>query len=154
MKNQKNTKKNEQKLEFFTVDGENLKKIYIHEPTISAGFPSPADDYIDTELNLHKYLVKHPAATYFVRASGYSMEKAGIYDGDLLVVDKSQEAKNRDIVIAYVNGEFTVKRYIIEKTKVILKAESNSKIYSNIEINEETEFEIWGVVTYTIHKNK
>ena len=129
-------------------------KLPLLADSVSAGFPSPADDYIDTELNLHKYLVKHPAATYFVRASGYSMEKAGIYDGDLLVVDKSQEVKNRDIVIAYVNGEFTVKRYIVEKTKIILKAESNSKMYSNIEINEDAEFEVWGVVTYTIHKNK
>tara|TARA_B100000965_G_C19467634_1_gene702640 strand:+ start:313 stop:777 length:465 start_codon:yes stop_codon:yes gene_type:complete len=154
MKNQNNIKKKNEKLEFYTLDGESLKKIYIHEPTISAGFPSPAEDYIDIDLNLHKYLVKHPAATYFVRASGYSMEEAGIYDGDLLVVDKSIEVKNKDIIIAYVNGEFTVKRYIKEKEKIILKPESKSKTYLNININETIDFEIWGVVTFTIHKNK
>ena len=146
--------KNKSKITFYTLEGESLKEIYIHEPTISAGFPSPAEDHVDTELNLHKYLVKHPAATYFVRASGYSMEGAGIYDGDLLVIDKSVEVKNKDIVIAYINGEFTVKRYIKEKNKIFLKPESNSQRYSTIEINKETDFEIWGVVTFTIHKNK
>ena len=143
-----------EKLEFFTLDGDSLKQIYIYEPTVSAGFPSPAEDYLDTDLNLHKYLVKHPAATFFVRAKGYSMDDAGISDGDLLVIDKSVEVKNRDIIIACLNGEFTVKRYIKEKHKTYLQAENKSGSYPNIDISMEMDFEVWGVVTYTIHKNR
>jgi len=148
-----NKKQQKELLEFYTLDGNSLKQIYIYEPTVSAGFPSPAEDYLDTDLNLHKYLVKHPAATFFVRAKGYSMEDAGISDGDLLVVDKSVEAKNKDIVIACLDGEFTVKRYIKEKQKIYLQAENKTREYPNIKITKEIDFEVWGVVTYTIHKN-
>ena len=150
-----NIKKNKKEsLEFYTLDGDSLKQIYIYEPTVSAGFPSPAEDYLDTDLNLHKYLVKHPAATFFVRAKGYSMEEAGICDGDLLVIDKSIDAKNKDIVVACLNGEFTVKRYINNNKKIYLKAENRVGTYPDIKITEEMDFEIWGVVTYTIHKNR
>ena len=122
--------------------------------SVSAGFPSPATDYMENKLDLNEYLVKHPAATFFVRAKGYSMEEAGICDGDLLVVDKSIEVKNRDIVIACLDGEFTVKRYINNNKKIYLKAENRSGSYPNIKITEEMGFEIWGVVTHTIHKNR
>ena len=104
------TKKEE--LAFYSLNNDNLKKIHVYEGGVSAGFPSPADDYLDVDLNLHQYLVKHPASTFFIIAKGHSMEKAGIGDEDLLVVDKSLEAKSNDIVIAVVNGEFTVKRYL------------------------------------------
>ena len=138
---------------FYTLDGESLKQIYIYEPGVSAGFPSPAEDYLDTDLNLHKYLVKHPTATFFVRARGHSMKNAGISDGDLLVIDKSLEAKHKDIIIASLNGEFTVKRYMVKEKKIFLQAENSSHHYPNIEITEEMDFEVWGVLTYTIHKN-
>ena len=148
-----NSIKNNQKLSFYTLDGDQLKKIYIYNSGVPAGFPSPAEDHLDTDLNLHKYLVKHPSATFFVRAQGYSMEDAGIKDGDLLVVDKSLEANNKDIIIAAINGEFTVKRYVLDNNCIYLLSENKSLNYPNIKINETIDFEVWGIVTYTIHKN-
>ena len=82
------------------------------------------------------------------------MEDAGINDGDLLVIDKSLDAKNKDIIIASINGEFTVKRYVVNKDSIYLRSENKSLDYPNIKIDETIEFEVWGVVTYTIHKNK
>ena len=149
-----NTKIKKESITFFSIQGENLKKIHIYEGGVSAGFPSPADDYLDMDLNLHKYLVKHPAATFFIIAKGHSMEKAGISDEDLLVVDKSLEAKNNDIVVAALDGEFTVKRYIVSGGSVCLRAETPAGEYPDIHITEETDFEVWGVVTHTIHRNR
>ena len=143
-----------EELHFYSLNDDNLKKIHVYETGVSAGFPSPADDYLDVDLNLHKYLVKHPAATFFIIAKGHSMEKAGIGDEDLLVVDKSLEAKNNDIVIASVNGEFTVKRYINSNGKILLRAETEIGNYPDININESLDFEIWGVVTHTIHNHR
>ena len=145
-----------EKLIFYSIDNnnDNLKKIHIYEGGISAGFPSPAEDYLDIDLNLHKYLVKHPASTFFIIAKGHSMEKAGIGDEDLLVVDKSLEPKNNDIVIAAVNGEFTIKRYLNNNGKISLKAETELNNYPDINITESVDFEIWGVVTHTIHNHR
>ncbi|MDC2984476.1 translesion error-prone DNA polymerase V autoproteolytic subunit [Candidatus Marinimicrobia bacterium] len=149
-----NLKLKKEELHFYSLNDDNLKKIHVYESGVSAGFPSPADDYLDVDLNLHKYLVKHPAATFFIIAKGHSMEKAGIGDEDLLVVDKSLEAKNNDIVIASVNGEFTVKRYININGKILLRAETEIGNYPDININESIDFEIWGVVTHTIHNHR
>ena len=143
-----------EKLTFYSIDNDNLKKIYVYEGGVSAGFPSPAEDFLDIDLNLHKYLVKHPASTFFIIAKGHSMEKAGIGDEDLLVVDKSLEPKNNDIVIAAINGEFTVKRYLNINGKIILKAETELKNYPDINISESIDFEIWGIVTHTIHNHR
>jgi len=148
------TKIKKESITFFSIEGDNLKKIHIYEGGVSAGFPSPADDYLDTDLNLHKYLVKHPAATFFIIAKGHSMENAGISDEDLLVVDKSIEAKNNDIVVAALDGEFTVKRYIVSGKKICLRAETGVSHYPDINIEEDTDFEVWGVVTHTIHRNR
>ena len=141
-------------LAFYSLNNDNLKKIHVYEGGVSAGFPSPADDYLDVDLNLHQYLVKHPASTFFIIAKGHSMEKAGIGDEDLLVVDKSLEAKSNDIVIAVVNGEFTVKRYLNINNKFILRAETELNNYPDIKIDESIDFEIWGVVTHTIHNHR
>ena len=138
----------------FQDNDESLKKIHIYESGISAGFPSPAEDYLDVDLNLHRYLVKNPASTFFIVAKGHSMEKAGIGNDDLLVVDKSLKAKNNDIVIAVVNGEFTVKRYIDLDGKICLRAETEISDYPDIEISDSIDFEIWGIVTPTIHSNR
>ena len=146
------TKKEE--LAFYSLNNDNLKKIHVYEGGASAGFPSPADDYLDVDLNLHQYLVKHPASTFFIIAKGHSMEKAGIGDEDLLVVDKSLEAKTNDIVIAVVNGEFTVKRYLNINNQFILRAETELNNYPDIKIDESVDFEIWGVVTHTIHNHR
>ena len=98
--------------------------------------------------------MKHPASTFFIIAKGHSMEKAGIGDEDLLVVDKSLEAKTNDIVIAVVNGEFTVKRYLNINNQFILRAETELNNYPDIKIDESVDFEIWGVVTHTIHNHR
>jgi DNA polymerase V len=117
---------------------------------VSAGFPSPADDYIEQELNLDELLIKNPEATFFVRVSGNSMIGAGMYTGDILIVDCSLEARPGDVVIAVLEGQFTVKRLIRKGGKYFLKPENPA--YSLIELHEATEFRVWGVVTHVIHK--
>jgi DNA polymerase V len=117
--------------------------------TVPAGFPSPAADYEEGKLDLNRHLIKNPAATFFVRVTGDSMLKAGIHSGDLLVVDRSIEPRDKSVVIAVVNGELTVKRIRIRKNKLTLVAENDA--YQSQEINGEIEFEVWGVVTNVIH---
>ena len=116
---------------------------------VSAGFPSPADDYMEDRLDLNRHLVKHPAATFFVRASGDSMRGAGIHSGDILVVDRSLEPVNNSVVIAVINGELTVKRIMKSREKLFLIPENES--YRPIEIRDGMDFEVWGVVTTVIH---
>jgi len=117
---------------------------------VQAGFPSPADDHLEDSLDLNKYLIHHEESTFFVRAQGDSMLGAGIYPGDILVVDKSLDAKNGKIVIAVVDGEFTVKRLKRCQNKITLKSENPN--YKDIDIKKENELTIWGVVTSVIHK--
>jgi len=116
---------------------------------VYAGFPSPADDYIEGKLDLNDYLVKHPAATFFVRAAGDSMIDAGIHPGDILIVDRALEPCNNNVVIAAVDGELTVKRIRKSGDKLFLMAEN--MYYKPIEVTEEMNAEIWGVVTNVIH---
>jgi DNA polymerase V len=117
---------------------------------VPAGFPSPADDYIEGRLSLDEHLVRHKESTFFVRAKGNSMVGAGIFDNDLLVVDKSLDASSGDIVIAVIDGELTVKRLIKRGGKVILKPE-NAR-YKEIELQDGQELQVWGVVTSTVKK--
>ena len=118
--------------------------------SVSAGFPSPATDYLENKLDLNEYLVKHPAATFIVKASGPSMIEAGILSGDLLIVDRSVTPKNDNIVIASVFGELTVKKLRKKRSTLFLVSANNE--YPSIEVKEEMECFIWGVVTYVIHK--
>lgn len=122
--------------------------LYISE--VAAGFPSPADGYMDDALDLNELLISHPAATFFVRVSGTSMQEANIYSGDVLVVDRAKEVKHRDIVVAVLNGEFTVKR-ILKRGKRLFLAPENAK-FTPIEVKEGEDFQVWGAVTYVIHK--
>ena len=117
---------------------------------VQAGFPSPADDYMEGKLDLHKHLVRNESATFFLRASGNSMEGAGIFDGDLLVVDRSIEATHNRIVIAALDGELTVKRLIRQRGKVYLAPENPE--YPKFDITNREYVHIWGVVTYVVHK--
>lgn len=119
------------------------------EAKVSAGFPSPAADYEENQLDLNRHLVKNPAATFFVRVSGDSMTGAGINDGDLLIVDRSLEPKDKNVVIAVVNGELTVKRIRIRRRKITLEPENEN--YAVREISDETDFQVWGIVTNVIH---
>ena len=116
---------------------------------VAAGFPSPADDYLEGNLDLNKYLIKHPVATYFVRVTGDSMVGAGIHSGDILIVDRAIEPTSRRVVIAIINGELTVKRLLRKNGKIILMPENEK--YKPIEIKDETDLEIWGVVTTVLH---
>ena len=117
---------------------------------ISAGFPSPAEDDIDSHLDLHKHCVHNPAATFFLRACGDSMVGVGIHDGDILVVDRSVEARHGKIVIAALEGELTVKRLIHRKGKVLLVPANPN--YPEFDITNREYIHIWGVVTYVVHK--
>ena len=117
---------------------------------VSAGFPSPADDYLEDRLDLNHYLIKHPSATFFVRAAGDSMVDAGIHSGDVLVVDRSLDPGNNSVVIAVINGEMTVKRMMNSGGKLFL-VPANPR-YRPIEIQEGMDFEVWGVVTSVIHR--
>jgi DNA polymerase V len=116
---------------------------------LSAGFPSPADDYAESTLDLNHHLIKHPAATFFVKVRGNSMEGAGIFSGDLLIVDRSLTPQEGSIIVALFRGEFTVKRLRFREKKIILVAEHPE--FSPIEIDEESDFQVWGIVTYVIH---
>ncbi len=118
--------------------------------TIRAGFPSPADDYVDNRLDLNEFLIRHPAATFFVRVAGDSMIGAGIHSGDILIVDRSLDPANNRIVIAAVNGELTVKRIRRENSKIHLMPENDN--FTPIEVTPEMRFEIWGVVIHVIHR--
>lgn len=116
---------------------------------VSAGFPSPADDHIERTLDLNIHLIRHPSATFFVRASGQSMIGAGIHNNDILVVDRSVEPIHGKIVIAAIQGELTVKRLIKKNNILYLMPENDN--YPPIEVKPEQEIFIWGVVTYVIH---
>ncbi len=117
---------------------------------VSAGFPSPAEDYMEGKLDLNKHLIKHPAATFFVKVTGNSMIDAGIHTGDILIVDRSIEPANKNVVIAIVNGDLTVKRIRVTKDKIFLMSEN--KDYKPLQIEAEMSFEVWGVVTNVIHR--
>lgn len=117
--------------------------------SVQAGFPSPADDYIDQQLDLNDHLIEHPAATFFVRVEGRSMMDAGILSGDILVVDRARQPRHNTIVIAAVDGELTVKR-LQKKGKALFLVPEN-KEFEPIKITPETAIDIWGVVTYVIH---
>ena len=116
---------------------------------LSAGFPSPADDYLEGRLDINRHLIKHPAATFFVRVTGDSMIGAGIHSGDLLVVDRSLEPVDRRVVVAVLDGDLTVKRLC--KQQGILRLLPENPNYLPIEIRDQHTFEIWGVVTSVIH---
>jgi DNA polymerase V len=121
----------------------------LYAARVAAGFPSPADDYIEGKLDLNQHLVKRPAATFFVRAEGDSMIGAGIHSGDILVVDRSLKPYDGKIVIAVLNGEFTVKRFERRGGALRLLPENDS--YPAMEITGAMDFTIWGVVTNVIH---
>ncbi|KXS32871.1 MAG: Peptidase S24/S26A/S26B, conserved region [Candidatus Gallionella acididurans] len=125
-----------------------LAPLFSHK--VAAGFPSPADDYIEGRLSLDEHLISNKDATFFVRAKGNSMVGAGIFDGDLLVVDKSLTPSSGDIVIAIVDGDLTVKRLINRDGKVILKPENPR--CQEIEFKEGQELQVWGVVTSAVKK--
>lgn len=136
------------KLTFYTVDTSTELEIPLVSTGISAGFPSPADDFLDPSIDLNKAVIKNKDATFFIRVNGVSMKDAGIDDGDLLVVDKSLSPQNDKIAVCYIDGEFTVKRLKVEKNCVYLVPEN--KDYKPIKVTEDNDLIIWGIVTTVI----
>jgi len=139
-----------QKIQFFLPDLENQIELPYISSGIKAGFPSPAADFDESKISLDNVLVKNKEATFYAKASGNSMTGAGIDDGDILVIDRSLESQNNKIAICFIDGEFTVKRIKIEGDNVFLMPEN--KNYKPIQIAEENELIIWGIVTYVIKK--
>ena len=119
---------------------------------VSAGFPSPAEDHLESSLDLNEHLIDHPSATFYVYAKGHSMEGSGICDGDIMVVDRSLEPQNGNIVIASISGDFTVKRLMIKNNKNYLVP--SNKNYKLILITDDMDVHIWGVVIHSIHSFK
>jgi DNA polymerase V len=125
----------------------NLRLPYISNG-ISAGFPSPAMDFEDSTIDINKELIKNPSSTFFGRVKGHSMRDAGIFDNDLLVIDKSLQISNNKIAVCYIDGEFTIKRVIIEKDCIWLKPENDS--YKPIKVTPEMDLIIWGIIIHAI----
>jgi DNA polymerase V len=141
--------KNKQ-LEFFSTETSTELKLPIAEGGISAGFPSPAEEYIELSLDFNKDMINHPASTFYARVKGNSMKDAGINNGDILVIDKSLEATDGKKAVCYVDGEFTLKTIRIKKGELWLVPANTD--YKPILVTDENEFLIWGIVTYVIHK--
>jgi DNA polymerase V len=136
-------------VEIFTAELTRKYRLNLYQQPVAAGFPSPAEDYIEGKLDLNRHLVRNPAATFYVRVTGDSMVGAGIHSGDLLIVDRSLDALSDRIVIAVIHGELTVKRLRQDKGRILLLAENTD--YTPIEIHNPEELSIWGVVTNVIH---
>ena len=119
---------------------------------VEAGFPSPAENYVEQELDLKEHLIRNSDSTFLVRATGKSMVNVGISPGDILIVDRSLEAKNNSIIIVSIDGELTVKRLIKDNDNKKLYLKSENLDYPNIDLKIESDTMVWGVVTYSIHK--
>lgn len=140
------------KVEIHKIDVSSILPLQYADEGIRAGFPSPAQDYIEQAIDLNKELIRHPASTFYGRVVGNSMSGEGIDEGDILVIDKSLELIDGDLAVCFINGEFTVKRVKLEKDYAWL-VPSNPD-YQPIKVTKDDEFTIWGIVTYTIKKNR
>lgn len=126
-----------------------IRTLPIYANRVAAGFPAPTDDRVESKLDLNQHLIKRPTSTFFVRVEGESMIGAGIYPNDILIVDRSLEPRDGKIVIAVLNGELTVKRLKMSEENLTLQAENDR--FPDIQITEEADFRIWGVVTNVVH---
>ncbi|MEN9907302.1 MAG: hypothetical protein RLZZ540_443 [Bacteroidota bacterium] len=142
--------KKDQKLSFYKPDYESELRIPFIPDGVSAGFPSPAADFMENNIDLNKELSENPLATFYIKVKGNSMIDAGINDKDVLIVDRSIEPQDSKIAICFIDGEFTVKRIKLEKDCLYLMPENSN--YSPIKVTEENELIIWGIVTYVIKK--
>ena len=135
-------------IEFISVSTETKLALPVVSENISAGFPSPAMDFIDLTIDLNKHVIKNRDATFFGRVKGKSMKDIGISDGDLLVIDKSIKPATDHIAVCYLDGEFTIKRIVIENSSCWLIPAN--KDYEPMEVQEHNDFLVWGIVTYVI----
>lgn len=139
-----------EKLAFFYPDVETQRAVHYAQEGISAGFPSPAEDFKEARISIDQEVVKNETATFYARVSGDSMQGAGLDDGDLLVIDRSLQPQHDKIAVCFIDGEFTVKRLKVDKDAVYLMPEN--KKYKPIKITEENQLVIWGIVTYVVKK--
>lgn len=135
---------------FFQPNTETRRNLHLAQEGISAGFPSPADDFKELRISIDQEVVRNEEATFYARVSGQSMQGAGLDDGDLLVIDRSVEPENNAIAVCFLDGEFTVKRLKVEENCVYLMPE-NPK-FQPIRVTEDNQLQIWGVVTYVVKK--
>ncbi|MEN2400733.1 translesion error-prone DNA polymerase V autoproteolytic subunit [Flavobacterium sp. MC2016-06] len=135
-------------IELYVPDYSSTIEVPFFDVGISAGFPSPADDFIELTIDLNKEFIKNKDTTYFAKVKGHSMKNVGINDGDLLIIDKSLEPQNNKIAVCQIDGEFTVKRIKIEKNSIWLIAENED--YKPIKVTPENNFMIWGIVIHSI----
>ncbi|CCZ70315.1 peptidase S24/S26A/S26B conserved region [Bacteroides sp. CAG:702] len=140
------------KLIMYSADFSSELSLQFADQGIRAGFPSPAQDYMTDSIDLNRELIHHPATTFYARACGDSMKDCGIDDGDLLVIDKSLEPQDEDIVVAFIDGEFTLKKVRFDKADNCIWLIPANEDYSPIKITEENNFLIWGVLTYNIKR--
>ena len=143
-------KKNIQPLVFFTPSQEHPTGLPLANSAVSAGFPSPADDFKELRISLDQEVVKNEEATFYARVAGQSMQGAGLDDGDLLVIDRSKEPEDNAIAVCFIEGEFTVKRLKVEASCIYLMPENPN--YKPIKVTEDQQLIIWGVVTYVVKK--
>ena len=139
-----------EKLAFFYPDAETQRAVHYAQEGISAGFPSPAEDFKEARISIDQEVVKNETATFYARVSGDSMQGAGLDDGDLLVIDRSLQPQHDKIAVCFIDGEFTVKRLKVDKDAVYLMPEN--KKYKPVKITEENQLVIWGLVTYVVKK--
>lgn len=140
----------DKKLIFYTPSEDKGQRTPLAHSGISAGFPSPADDFKELRISIDQEVVKNEEATFYARVAGESMQGAGLDDGDLLVIDRSKEPENNAIAVCFIDGEFTVKRLKVEKDCIYLMPENPN--YKPIKVTEESQLQIWGVVTYVVKK--
>lgn len=139
-------------IEIHSIDLSTSLPLQYADEGIRAGFPSPAQDYMEQAIDLNKELIRHPASTFYGRVVGDSMRDEGIEEGDILVIDKALELLDDDLAVCYIDGEFTVKRVRLE-TDAAWLVPSNPD-YPPIKVTADNDFIVWGIVTYTIKKNR
>lgn len=139
-------------LEIHSIDISTSLPLQYADEGIRAGFPSPAQDYMEQAIDLNKEIVKHPASTFYGRVVGDSMKDEGIEEGDILVIDKSLELMDDDLAVCFIDGEFTVKRVRLETDAAWLVPANPD--YPKIKVTADNDFIVWGIVTYTIKKNR
>ena len=143
---------NSSSIDFYSADVTTELELPLSSSEISAGFPSPADDHLELKLDLNKALIRHPSATFYGRVKGYSMVEAGIEEGDILVIDKSLDPKEGDIAVCFLDGEFTVKRIGKQGGRLCLMPANEE--FKPIPVTGESDFLVWGIVTYVIHRTR
>jgi DNA polymerase V len=137
-------------LELFDFEFLDQINLPLYASYVSAGFPSPADDYLEDRIDLSKYLVQNPTSTYMMRVKGSSMQDANIHDGDILVIDRSLKAADGLPIVCFLDGEFTVKTFRKVDGRAYLYPANPA--YSPIEVTEEMDMRVWGVVVWVLHK--